>query len=186
MTRWWVAGVLGVMVLVAGCGGATEGVPVADSPASTTSAAPSAAEPWDPCSIPNTAIETAGLDVESKSTNLFGDAPLSNDWKTCIWTDPDPGSWYFLGVFSSAHNLGYVEANDQFEDFTAADEDGFVQFRRTAKYDEVSCGIAYEVSGGIVYFVLDGRAGREPLGDPCSEIGRVTKSLQASLPARAR
>ncbi|MCZ4521305.1 DUF3558 family protein [Rhodococcus ruber] len=185
VTRWWVTGVVGAMVLVGGCGDSTSDAPVADAPTSTA-AAPTAAEPWDPCTIPNSAIEIAGLDVESKSTNLFGGAPLSNDWKTCIWTDPDPGSWYFLGLFSSAHDLGYVKANDQFDSFTAADEDGFVQFRRTAKYDEVSCGIAYEVTGGIVYFILDGRAGRKPLGDPCSEIGRVTKSLQASLPARAR
>ncbi|MBY4109547.1 DUF3558 domain-containing protein [Rhodococcus fascians] len=178
-------GVVGLMMLVAGCGESTPSAPNAALPTST-SVAPIATEPWDPCTIPDNAVEAAGLDVESKTTNLFGDAPLSNDWKTCIWTDPDPGSWYFLGVFSSTHDLEYVEANDQFDSFTAADENGFVQFRRTAKYDEVSCGTAYDVAGGIVYFILDGRAGREPLGDPCSEVGRVTKSLQASLPARAR
>ncbi|MEH6795294.1 MAG: DUF3558 domain-containing protein [Rhodococcus sp. (in: high G+C Gram-positive bacteria)] len=173
------------MVSVAGCGGATEDAPVAESATSSVVATPLAAKPWDPCTIPDSAVEAAGLDVGSKSANLFGEAPISTDWMTCIWTDPDPGSWYFLGMFSSAHNLRYVQANDQFDSFTAADEDGFVQFRRTAKYDEVSCGIAYEVTGGIVYLILDGRAGRVPMGDPCSEIGRITKSLQTSLPARA-
>lgn len=184
-TRWWVAGLVGVMVSVSGCGGATQSAPVAE-PTSSAVATPVEDEPWDPCTIPNDAIEAAGLDVDSKSTNLFGDAPLSTDWKTCIWTDPDPGSWYFLGVFSSYHDLAYLQSNEQFGDFTAPDSAGAVQFRRTASYDEVSCGVAYEVVGGIVYFILDGRAGREAKGEPCSEIGRVTESLRANLPARAR
>ncbi|WP_252342048.1 DUF3558 domain-containing protein [Rhodococcus sp. 14-2483-1-2] len=186
VTRWWVAGAVGVVLFVAGCGGATEGAPVAEPATSSVVATPVADEPWDPCTIPDSAVAAAGLDVGSKSTNLFGDAPLSDDWKTCIWTDPDPESWYFLGVFSSLHDLAYLKANEQFGDFTSPDSAGAVQFRRTASYEEVSCGVAYEVHGGVVYFILDGRAGREPRGEPCSEIGRVTESLQANLPARAR
>ncbi|MDZ7929928.1 MAG: hypothetical protein U5N21_07755 [Rhodococcus sp. (in: high G+C Gram-positive bacteria)] len=109
VTRWWAAGLVGVMVSVAGCGGATEGAPLAEPTTTSVVATPVADEPWDPCTIPDSAVEAAGLDVESKSTNLFGDAPLSTDWKTCIWTDPDPGSWYFLGVFSSGHHdLAYL------------------------------------------------------------------------------
>ncbi|WP_082898595.1 MULTISPECIES: DUF3558 domain-containing protein [unclassified Rhodococcus (in: high G+C Gram-positive bacteria)] len=186
VTRWWVAGLVGVLASVAGCGGGTEGAPIAESSTSSVVATPVADEPWDPCTIPDSAVKAAGLDVGSKSTNLFGDAPLSTEWKTCIWTDPDPGSWYFLGVFSSHNNLDYLKTNDQFGNFTDADSAGAVQFRRTANYQEVSCGVAYEVIGGVVYFILDGRAGREPKGEPCSEIGRVTESLRTNLPARAR
>nr|WP_269454855.1 MULTISPECIES: DUF3558 domain-containing protein [unclassified Rhodococcus (in: high G+C Gram-positive bacteria)] len=177
---------MGVLASVAGCGGGTEGAPIAESSTSSVVATPVADEPWDPCTIPDSAVKAAGLDVGSKSTNLFGDAPLSTEWKTCIWTDPDPGSWYFLGVFSSHNNLDYLKTNDQFGNFTDADSAGAVQFRRTANYQEVSCGVAYEVIGGVVYFILDGRAGREPKGEPCSEIGRVTESLRTNLPARAR
>lgn len=186
MTRWWAAGLVAVMALVAGCGGGTDGAPVAGSSTTSVMATPAARGPWDPCTIPDDAVKAAGLDVESKTTNLFGDAPLSNDWKTCIWNDPDPGSWYFLGVFSSHHDLEYLKKNDQFGEFTEVDNAGVVQFQRTATYDEVSCGSAYEIPGGIVYFILDGRAGRESRSDPCLEIGRVVQSLQSSLPARAR
>ncbi|QII05093.1 DUF3558 domain-containing protein [Rhodococcoides fascians A25f] len=185
MTRWWVTGVVGVMVLVAGCGNSTSGAPVADSP-TTTSEAPSAAEPWDPCSIPNNAIEAAGLDVGSKTSTLVGDRPISTDWMICSWRNPDPGSWYFLGVFSSDHDLAYLKGNDQFGEFVEVDNAGAVQFRRTANYDEVSCGVAYEVVGGIVYFILDGRASREPQGDPCVEVERVGSALRSSLPPSSR
>ncbi|KQU37344.1 DUF3558 domain-containing protein [Rhodococcoides fascians] len=178
-------GVVGLMMLVAGCGESTPSAPNAALPTST-SVAPIATEPWDPCTIPDNAVEAAGLDVGSKTTNLFGDAPISLDWKICSWRDPDPGSWYFLGVFSSDHDLAYLKTNDQFDEFAVVDSSGAVQFQRTANYDEVSCGLAYEVAGGIVYFILDGRASREPQGDPCVEIGRVGEALRSSLPPSSR
>ncbi|WP_423228212.1 DUF3558 domain-containing protein [Rhodococcoides navarretei] len=174
------------MVSVAGCGGAAEDAPVAESATSSVVATPLAAKPWDPCTIPDSAVEAAGLDVGSKSTNLFGEAPISTDWMICAWRNPDPGSWYFLGVFSSDHDLAYLKGNDQFGEFTAVNETGAVQFRRTANYDEVSCGVAYEVVGGIVYFILDGRASREPQGDPCVEVGRVGSALRPLLPPSNR
>ncbi|OZD83865.1 DUF3558 domain-containing protein [Rhodococcus sp. 05-339-2] len=179
------AGLVGVMALVVGCGGATKSAPAAE-PTSSVVATPVEDEPWDPCTIPNDAIEAAGLDVNSKSTNLFGDAPLSTDWMICAWRNPDPGSWYFLGVFSSDHDLAYLKGNDQFGEFTVVNGTGAVQFRRTANYDEVSCGVAYEVVGGIVYFILDGRASREPLGDPCVEVERVGSALRPLLPPSNR
>ncbi|OZC97392.1 hypothetical protein CH275_24950 [Rhodococcus sp. 06-235-1A] len=184
-TRWTVAGVAAVMVLVAGCGNSTSSAPVADSPTSVVTA-PVPSEPWDPCTIPNSAVEAAGLDVESKTSTLVGDRPISTDWMICSWRNPDPGSWYFLGVFSSDHDLAYLEGNDQFGDFTVVDSAGAVQFQRTANYEEVSCGIAYEVVGGIVYFILDGRASREPRGDPCVEVERLGSALRSSLPPSNR
>jgi len=186
VTRWWVAGAVGVMLFVAGCGGATEGAPIAKSATSSVVATPVADEPWDPCTIPDSAVEAAGLDVESKTSTLVGDAPISTDWMICAWRNPDPGSWYFLGVFSSDHDLAYLKGNDQFGEFSVVNDAGAVQFRRTANYDEVSCGVAYEVVGGIVYFILDGRASREPQGDPCVEVERVGSALRPLLPPSNR
>lgn len=182
MTRWWVLGLVGVVALVAGCGGTTGSALAAESTTSSVVATPVAEEPWDPCTIPDSAVEAAGLDVESKTSTLVGDKPISTDWAICSWRNPDPGSWYFLGVFSSDHDLAYLEGNEQFGDFTAADSAGAVLFERTANYEEVSCGIAYEVVGGIIYLILDGRASREPLGDPCVEVERVGRALRPSLP----
>lgn len=178
-------GVAGVMVLVAGCGESTTDARAAEPPTSAI-AAPIAAEPWDPCTIPDSVVEAAGLDVGSKTSTLVGDRPISTDWMICSWRNPDPGSWYFLGVFSSDHDLAYLKGNDQFGEFAEVDNAGAVQFRRTANYDEVSCGVAYEVVGGIVYFILDGRASREPQGDPCVEVERVGRALRPLLPPSSR
>lgn len=183
-TRWWVAGLVGVMALVAGCGGATKSAPVAE-PTSSAVATPVEDEPWDPCTIPNDAIEAAGLDVDSKSTNLFGDAPLSTDWKTCIWTDPDPGSWYFLGVFSGFHALDDLRNNERFNQFSRVDELGGYEFLRADRPAGRSCGVAFEVEKGLVYFVLDTMGSEEPQGDPCMEIERIAGALHSSLPPAA-
>ncbi|MBY4129508.1 DUF3558 domain-containing protein [Rhodococcus fascians] len=177
----WVAGVVGALVLVSGCGESTSGAPVAE-PTTSTVAAPIAAEPWDPCTIPDSAVEAAGLDVGSKSSNMFGDAPLSNDWKTCIWTDPDPGSWYFLGVFAGPHSLDDLRRNDRFDQFSKIDDLGGYQFLRADRSAGRSCGAAFEVADGLVYFVLDTRAASDPAQDPCAEIGNIVRALMSSLP----
>jgi hypothetical protein len=182
VTRWWVAGAVGVLLFVAGCGGATEGVPIAELATSSVVATPVADEPWDPCTIPDSAVEAAGLDVGSKSTNLFGDAPLSDDWKTCIWTDPDPESWYFLGVFSGFHSLDDLRSNDRFGQFSKVDDLGGYQFLRADRPAGRSCGMAFEVDYGLVYLVLDTRAASEPARDPCVEIDRIARTTRASLP----
>jgi hypothetical protein len=182
VTRWWVAGAVGVVLFVAGCGGATEGVPIAEPATSSVVATPVADEPWDPCTIPDSAVEAAGLDVGSKSTNLFGDAPLSDDWKTCIWTDPDPESWYFLGVFSGFHSLDDLRSNDRFGQFSKVDDLGGYGFLRADRPAGRSCGVAFEVDYGLVYFVLDTMGSEEPQGDPCMEIMRIAGSLHSSLP----
>ena len=174
-------GVVGLMMLVAGCGESTPSAPNAALPTST-SVAPIATEPWDPCTIPDNAVEAAGLDVGSKTTNLFGDAPLSNDWKTCIWTDPDPGSWYFLGAFSGFHSLDDLEANDRFNQFSKVDGLGGYQFLRADRPAGRSCGMAFEVEKGLVYFVLDTRAASEPARDPCVKIENIARTTRASLP----
>ncbi|MCJ0891181.1 DUF3558 domain-containing protein [Rhodococcus sp. ARC_M5] len=184
-TRWWVAGVVGVMVSVAGCGGATEDAPVAESATSSVVATPLAAKPWDPCTIPDSAVEAAGLDVGSKSANLFGEAPISTDWMTCIWTDPDPGSWYFLGMFSGFHSLDDLRGNDRFGQFSKVDDLGGYQFLRADRPAGRSCGMAFEVEKGLVYFVLDTMGSEEPQGDPCVEIMRIAGSLRSSLPPAA-
>ncbi|OZF35831.1 hypothetical protein CH294_14935 [Rhodococcus sp. 14-2483-1-1] len=181
--RWWVTGVVGVMVLVAGCGDSTSGAPVADSPTSVV-AAPVSSEPWDPCTIPNNAIEAAGLDVGSKEPDLRGGNSVASDWKVCSWKNPEPGSWFYVGVFSSSHDLEYLKQNTRFRGFE--DEvDGGVEFRRSGQDAEVNCGIAHEVDGGIVYFILDGRGSRAPLGDPCTEVAQVAEALNGFLPPNA-
>ncbi|MGB6073195.1 MAG: DUF3558 domain-containing protein [Rhodococcus sp. (in: high G+C Gram-positive bacteria)] len=181
--RWWAAGVVGVMLLVAGCGGVSDGAPTAAPSTTSAVSAPVSTETWDPCTIPDEAIEAAGLAVETKKSTLIGERPISPDWSTCYWRNPLPESWYHLGVFSSVFSLDYLREEGPFEQFTAVDGFDGLRFQRKIKYDEVSCGIAFGRDGGVVYFMLDGLARTEPRADPCAEVERLARSLRSSLPS---
>ncbi|MFY2787130.1 DUF3558 domain-containing protein [Rhodococcus sp. MALMAid1271] len=168
--------------LVAGCGGVTEGAAAA-APSTTAVAATESTTAWDPCTIPDEAIEAAGLAVETKKANLVGERPISPDWSTCFWRNPLPESWYLVGVFSSMFSLDYLRDEGPFEQFTAIDGFDGLRFQRKIKYDEVSCGIAIGHDNGVVYLMLDGLARTEPLADPCVEVERLARSLRPSLPS---
>ncbi len=183
-TRRWLSVVVIAMVLGAtGCAGATEGAPLAASSTTSTVATPASTAAWDPCTIPDEAIEAAGLDVETKSANLVGERPISADWSTCFWRNPLPESWYSVGILSSTFSLDYLREAGPFEQFTAIDGFDGLRFQRKIKYDEVSCGIAFGHEGGVFYFFLEGLARIEPLGDPCVEVERLARSLRPSMPS---
>ena len=180
--RLLIAGVVGLTLVVAGCGRATEGMPVA-SP--TTTSVPTTAlanGAWDPCTIPDSAIEDAGLAVETKSSNLVGDLPISEDWMTCVWTNPLPTPWYHLGIFSSVDSLDSLRGSGRFGQFEPVEGLDGLRFRRTTQY-EVNCGIAFGRANGVFYLILDGLLATEPIEDPCVEVERVARSLRPSMPS---
>ncbi|WP_373454828.1 DUF3558 domain-containing protein [Rhodococcus sp. 05-2254-6] len=173
---------MGVLASVAGCGGGTEGAPIAESSTSSVVATPVADEPWDPCTIPDSAVEAAGLDVGSKESGARGITEIAN-WKVCSWNNPEPNSWYLLGIFSSlTSSIEDVRQNERFQRFTKDPALGGERFLRSGQDGSESCGLAYEVDGGVVYFVLDKRVVRDALGDPCSEVGRTAMALRSSMP----
>ncbi|MBY3987003.1 DUF3558 family protein [Rhodococcus fascians] len=181
--RLLVLGAVGVMLAATGCAAEIEGAPVA---ASSASAAPLANGAWDPCTIPDLAIEEAGLAVETKSSNLVGDLPISEDWMTCFWTNPLPTPWYHLGIFSSTESLDYLRERGPFENFGPIEGFDGMRFQRTIRYDEVNCGVAFGHPGGVVYLNLDGIVMTPALGDPCVEVERLARSLRPSLPPEGR
>ncbi|WP_157226076.1 DUF3558 domain-containing protein [Rhodococcus sp. AW25M09] len=172
-----------MVLLVAGCGGVTEGAPAAAPSTTSAIATPASKAAWDPCTIPDEAIEAAGLAVETKRQNAIGEEPISPDWSTCIWSNPLPDPWYFLGIFSSKHTVDYLRERGPFEQFTPIDGFDGLRFQRKIKYDEVSCGIAFGHDGGVLYLILDGWISAEPLVDPCAEVERVARSLRPFLPS---
>lgn len=182
--RLWAAGVIGVMLVVAGCAGATDGTP-STAPSTTASvvATPVANGAWDPCTIPDEAVQAAGLDVGTKRKNQIGDTPVSKDWDTCFWMNPLPNPWFILGIFSSTFTLDYIRESGPFENFTPIDGFDGLRFQRKIKYDEVSCGIALGHESGVVYLMLDGFVSAEPLEDPCVQVEHVARSLRPSLPS---
>ncbi|MDV8023782.1 DUF3558 domain-containing protein [Rhodococcus sp. IEGM 1330] len=182
--RLLIGSAVGLMLVATGCGGAFEGVPVAAAPSTTSVMTTAPANgAWDPCTIPDSAIEDAGLAVETKSWNLVGDLPISEDWLTCFWTNPLPTPWYHLGIFSSTESLDYLRERGPFENFQPIEGFDGVRFQRTIKYDEVNCGVAFGRPGGVVYLNLDGIARTPALADPCVEVERLARSLRPSMPA---
>ncbi|OZD03594.1 hypothetical protein CH281_12315 [Rhodococcus sp. 06-221-2] len=184
--RLLIAGAVGLMLVATGCGGATEGVPAAGPSTTSVMTTAPANGAWDPCTIPDSAIEGAGLAVETKSSNLVGDLPISEDWMTCFWTNPLPTPWYHLGIFSSIEGLDYLRERGPFENFEPIEGFDGMRFQRTIKYDEVNCGVAFSHVGGVVYLNLDGIFMTPALGDPCVEVERLARSLQPSLPTEGR
>ncbi|MBY4013455.1 DUF3558 domain-containing protein [Rhodococcus fascians] len=181
--RLLIAGAVGVMLAVTGCGRATEGMPVASPLTTSVSTTAPADGAWDPCTIPDSAIEDAGLAVETKSSNLVGDLPISEDWMTCFWTNPLPTPWYRVGIFSSTESLDYLRERGPFENFEPIEGSDGMRFQRTIKYDEVNCGVAFGHPGGVVYLNLDGLVMTPPLENPCVEVERLARSLRLSLPS---
>lgn len=88
--RLLIGSAVGVMLVATGCAGATESIPAAAPSTTSVMATAPANGAWDPCTIPDAAIEDAGLAVETKSSNLVGELPISENWMTCIWTNPLP------------------------------------------------------------------------------------------------
>ncbi|MDZ7912575.1 MAG: DUF3558 family protein [Rhodococcus sp. (in: high G+C Gram-positive bacteria)] len=180
--RLLIGSVVGVMLVATGCAGATEGIPVAAPSTTSVMTTAPANGAWDPCTIPDAAIEDAGLAVETKTSNLVGELPISEDWMTCIWTNPLPTPWYHLGIFSSDESLDYLRGSDRFGQFEPIESLDGLRFRRTAQYDEVNCGVTFEHPNGVFYLILDGFLATEPLGDPCVEVERLARSLRPSMP----
>lgn len=178
-----IASAVGVMLVGTGCAGATEGIPVAASSTTSVMTTAPADGAWDPCTIPDSAIEDAGLAVETKTSNLVGDLPISEDWMTCFWTNPLPTPWYRVGIFSSTEGLDYLRERGPFENFEPIEGFDGMRFQRTIKYDEVNCGVAFGHPGGVVYLNLDGLVMTPPLENPCVEVERLARSLRASLPS---
>ena len=181
--RLLIGSAAGLMLVGIGCGGPTEGVPVAAPSMTSVMTTGPANGAWDPCTIPDSAIEDAGLAVETKTPNLVGKLPISEDWMTCFWTNPLPTPWYRVGIFSSTESLDYLRERGPFENFEPIEGFDGLRFRRTIKYDEVNCGVAFGHPGGVIYLNLDGLVMTPALEDPCVEVQRLARSLRTALPS---
>jgi hypothetical protein len=181
--RLLIGSAVGLMLVATGCGGATEDIPPAGPSSTSVTTTAQANGAWDPCTIPDAAIEDAGLAVETKSSNLVGDLPISEDWMTCIWTNPLPTPWYHLGIFSSDESLDHLRDGGRFGQFEPIEGLDGLRFRRITQYDEVNCGVAFGHPNGVFYLILDGLLATKPLGDPCVEVERLARSLLPSMPS---
>ncbi|OZF29235.1 hypothetical protein CH296_18525 [Rhodococcus sp. 14-2496-1d] len=92
-------------LVLTGCGGSTQGSPVASRDASTESTTVAAGpEPFDPCTIPKSAVTASGLDVSTERPDFAGLTTYPG-WKNCTWDASGTSPWYYLSVMSSINSI---------------------------------------------------------------------------------
>ncbi|WP_415977081.1 DUF3558 domain-containing protein [Rhodococcus sp. 077-4] len=176
----------GVAVLLAGCASSTSGNPVSngDTSVESTTVVPDQEEPFDPCTIPKSAVTASGLDVSTERPDFAGITTYPG-WKNCAWDGPTDTPWYFLIVQSSLSSL------DQFLQSPRNINQVPVQVgpRAAVRYNlsedgepPEGCSIALDASGNLIIFILHKIGSKDLQGDPCSEVGKHAEDFQSYLP----
>ncbi|MDZ7914713.1 MAG: DUF3558 family protein [Rhodococcus sp. (in: high G+C Gram-positive bacteria)] len=100
------AAVCASALVLAGCAGSTQGTPAASGDSSTVSTTTVAAgpEPFDPCTIPKSAVTASGLDVSTERPDFAGITTYPG-WKVCTWDGVGEDSWYYVAVLSSLESI---------------------------------------------------------------------------------
>lgn len=172
-------------LLLTGCAGSTQGTPAASGESSMESTTVAAGpEPFDPCTIPKSAVTASGLDVSTERPDFAGITTYPG-WKNCAWDGPSDNPWYFLLVQSSINSL------DQY--LSSPQNVGQVPVQvglRAAVQHNVSgdgmplegCSIALDASGNLIIFILHKIGSKDLLGDPCTEVAKHAEDLQSYLP----
>ncbi|WP_367620158.1 DUF3558 domain-containing protein [Nocardia sp. PE-7] len=178
-------GMLGAVGLaVTGCGGGDQGTAGPQTSAVSVAASPTSvdaeAKVWDPCSLPDSAVSGAGLNVGSRKNEVAG--VDFTGWKTCSWQDS--AKQYTFSVLSSEHTLAESRARTDFTDFaeTTVGSHKALQLRTTGSTYELGCTVAVEVPNGSVLFRLLNRVSASSPPAPCPEVRELTDSLARYLP----
>jgi len=166
--------VAGVVLLV-GCGGDVEGTAVAR-------------ERWDPCSIPDEAIEATGLDPTYRDVG-WDEGIVVDDWALCTYRAPAERQSYFLSVFSSNEHEVSDARDDKRRlngrDLQIGDRDAF-QYESGVSDAVQDCNIFVAVPTGVVWFAVYFAGGIEPRSDPCGIVRTHATDLEHLLPPLPR
>lgn len=172
-------------LVLTGCGGPTQGSPIASGDASTKSTTVAAGpEPFDPCTIPKSAVTASGLDVSTERPDFAGIGTYPG-WKNCTWDGPSGKPWYYLAVMSSKNSIDeYLNSpqNDRQVPVRVGSRDA-VRYHAPYQSDlPDGCDIALDAGGNLIIFKLDTIGSEETVGDPCREVSRHASDLEACLP----
>lgn len=163
---------LAAVALVGGCSPSTDGDP---QPVTTTV---SQAALWDPCTIPDDALQRTGVDPATEERDIAG--VKQEGWKICGWKGP----WYFLEIFSTNYTLDDVKRNPrntEVRDVTVGPRQG-VMYHETSDKKLVMCDIAFGLEQGALLVRADTFGSESPREDPCVVVTRHAGDLQANLP----
>lgn len=155
---------------VAGCGDSES----AESP--TTSAA---AQPWDPCSLSDEALQRASLDPATEGPGLTADPP---GWKTCGWKTTDQ-----IGVMMSASATATVEQfrndprNFQFHDVTVAGREAFTYLSDVSGDDFCFLVVPFQ-SGGMLNMQVSRSVFTKDPASMCEWAVRIGDAVAGEIP----
>lgn len=180
-----VAALGAVTVMLTGCAQVTSGEPLASETPTTAESAPTrATEPFDPCTIPESAVTNSNL-VEESARPDFGGITSFPGWKGCSWDGPSEDVWYYLAILSSINSMDdYLSSPQNVQQIPVkiGSEKG-VQYH--GSYETVppeGCDIVLEANGNLFIFTLSTKGARETIGDPCAAVNKHARDLVQYLP----
>ncbi|WP_317813687.1 DUF3558 family protein [Rhodococcus sp. IEGM 1414] len=171
---------MAILMLLTGCASAT-GDDATPTATSTTIAAPTT--PWDPCTIPDEAIERAGLNAETKESGIFGRDQYGI--KICGWEDRPPNNMYYFSIFAGLKDIDYIDDPSAFDRLSPVR----VGTRNATQYQQVgadaslNCGVAFAAGALLLRATIITYATvRNPPYDPCTELNAIVSALDSELP----
>ena len=167
--RTWVATVVAMSALLAGCGGGVEGSAVA-------------AERWDPCSITPEAVAATGLDPAYRDEG-WGRGVDVKDWGRCEFMQPGGiDAAYALSVMSSAENTvtqARAKPNRDGSDLEVGGRDAYM-YKTEFGAGLRDCNIALDVPPGVVVFTVLYQ--QDDGVDPCELVLKHVHDLEGAVP----
>ncbi|MGV8873224.1 MAG: DUF3558 domain-containing protein [Rhodococcus sp. (in: high G+C Gram-positive bacteria)] len=177
----WIPAIV-ACVLLTGCTSSTVGEALPNAATSTTVVAPTV--PWDPCTIPDDAIERAGLNVSTKESGIFGRDQYG--FKICAWENGAPDGVYYFSIFVGLEGIDYIDEPSTFDRL----EPVRVGTRNAIQYQQVkadstrNCGVAFTAGPELIRATwITGALVRAPAYDPCTELNSVVTKLDSELPS---
>lgn len=165
-----------VLALV-GCSTSVDGQPEAGPEASGTPLTKD--QLFDPCTVPTTVLEAAGLDPTWKDDNPF--SVERAEWKGCGYK----GDGHFIYFSSTTYTMDEIRANDYFHDF----KDITIGDRSALKYTPGErtppnqCEIAFDTSHqGRVMVTATKFVDNESATDPCAIADAAAPSFLTVIP----
>ncbi|OZC63353.1 hypothetical protein CH276_13565 [Rhodococcus sp. 06-470-2] len=172
-------------LVLTGCGGSTQGSPVASGDASTESTTMAAGpEPFDPCTIPKSAVTASGLDVSTERPDFAGITTYPG-WKGCTWDGAGPSSWYYVAVLSSLESIDDLLLSPSFVRGVDLKVSGrtAIQLRHADDMQFLGCAVALDAGDGLIVLDLQKKGSRDLDGEPCTEVNRHAVDLEPFFPA---
>ena len=182
--RRWIPTIATLLVL-AGCANTTGGDALAETTSSaamsTTASAPT---PWDPCTIPDEAIERAGLNVDTKESGVFGRDQFG--FKICGWENQaTPEKKYYVRIFVGFQTIDWISDTSRFDRLEPVQVGAraATQFQQVASDASLDCGVAFTAGTELVMATLNTSALVDhPIYDPCAEVKEIVARLDFELP----